>query len=316
VILARRAPGGSIGRPRRRGGTGQSARPQTAGSAWWAVPLAGPGLALLAVFFLYPIGNVVYHAFTNWDGINPTRWVGFANFSSALSDPGFWSALKNNAFFAAFVPVQVAISLAIAVLIYERPPGWRFLRAVFFLPVIMSPVVIGILWGAILGLNGPLNELLGSLGLSGLQHAWLANPGTSIPAIMVVVLWASFGFNMVLFLAGLGTLPADIIDAAHIDGARWWGTLVHVIVPSMRRSIELVTVLNLITAFAFMFPYIYVLTGGGPGQETYVVEFKVYYEAFQFGHLGYASAITVLLLGIVGTLMIAYIRLLSRTAEL
>jgi ABC-type sugar transport system permease subunit len=176
----------------------------------------------------------------------------------------------------------------------------------------MSPVVIGLIWTAIFDLNGPLNAVLDGLGLDGVSRDWLAQPSTSIPAIMLVVLWATFGFNMTIFLAGLSSMSPTQLDAARVDGAGWWATLWYVIVPSQRRVIELVLVINLITAFAYMLPFIFVMTGGGPGYETYVGEYLIYDEGFNFGNLGYASAISVALFAIVSVLMFAYIRILRR----
>jgi multiple sugar transport system permease protein len=129
---------------------------------------------------------------------------------------------------------------------------------------------------------------------------------------MIVVLWATFGFNMMIYLAGLSALPPSLLDAAKIDGAGWWATLRYVIAPSLRRVTELVFVLNLITAFAYMLPFIFVMTGGGPGYDTYVTEYLIYDEGFNYGHLGYASAISLALFAIVSILMFAYIRILRR----
>jgi multiple sugar transport system permease protein len=274
--------------------------------------LAAPALALLAVFFAYPFGVIVLHAFTEWDGIAPATWVGLQNFRDLLADDAFWGALKNNGLFALAVPVQVAVALMLAVLIYERTPGWKLFRGIFFVPVVMSPIVIGLIWTAIFDLNGPVNEVLDAVGLTGVSRDWLGDSSTSIPAIMLVVLWATFGFNITIFLAGLSAMSPILLDAARVDGAGWWASLRHVIVPSQRRVIELVTVLNLITAFAYMLPFIFVMTGGGPGYDTYVGELLIYDEGFNFGNLGYASAISLALFVVVSGLMLAYIRLLKR----
>ena len=259
------------------------------GARLWALGLCAPALALVTVFFLYPFGVIVYHAFTAWDGIAPSRFTGLRNLRDLASDSEFRLALRNNAIFALAVPFQVAISLVLAVLIYERTPGWKIFRAIFFLPVVMSPVVIGLMWTAIFNLHGPLNVILGDVGLSGLTRDWLGDPSTSIPAIMLVVLWATFGFNVTIFLAGLSAMSPILIDAARVDGGGWWSSLRHVVIPSQRRVTELVVVLNLITSFAYMLPFVYVMTGGGPGFDTYVGELVIYDEGFNYGDLGYAS---------------------------
>jgi raffinose/stachyose/melibiose transport system permease protein len=283
-----------------------------AGGRLWALAFAGPALGVLAVFFLYPFVVIAIHAFTEWDGISPATFTGLENFKNLLADDAFWGSLKNNALFALVVPVQVAIALVLAVLIYERTPGWKLFRGVFFIPVVMSPVVIGLVWTAIFDLHGPLNGILDAVGLDGVSRDWLGDASTSIPAIMLVVLWATFGFNITIFLAGLSAMSPILLDAARVDGAGWWSTLWRVIVPSQRRVIELVTVLNLITAFAYMLPFVFVMTGGGPGYDTYVGELLIYDEGFNYGNLGYASAISLALFVVVSGLMLAYIRLLKR----
>ena len=291
----------------------QRGRGAIAGSPRWGYAAALPATALISVFFLYPVLMIVFHAFTTWDGIEPATLNGLDNFATLLGDGDFWTALRNNGLFALFVPIQVALSLVVAMLIYERTPGWRVFRAIFFLPVVMSPVVIGIVWTAIFNVRGPLNLILEAVGLGDLTTNWLATPVTSLPAMMIVVLWASFGFNMSIFLSGLSTLPPVLIDAARVDGAGWWKTLIHVIAPSLKRVTELVVVLNLITAFAFMLPYVFVMTGGGPGRQTFVVEFLIYDQGFTYGNAGYASAISLALFVIVSALMLVYVRMLGRS---
>jgi ABC-type sugar transport system permease subunit len=302
-------------RPRRRGARPKhdvSSSAALAGGRRWALAGVTPAAALLVVFSAYPFGVIAYHAFTSWDGIEPSTWVGLDNFKDLFGDDAFWKALRNNGLFALAVPVQVAVSLMLAVLIYEQTPGWRLFRGIFFLPVVMSPVVIGLIWTAIFDLHGPLNEALDAVGLTGVSRDWLGDASTSIPAIVIVVLWATFGFNMVLFLAGLSSMPTVLLDAARVDGAGWWAMLRYVIVPAQRRVIELVVVLNLITAFAYMLPFVFVMTGGGPGYDTYVGELLIYDEAFNYGNLGYASAISLALFVVVSLLMLAYVRMLKR----
>jgi ABC-type sugar transport system permease subunit len=310
VSVASRIPGTRFGR---RPTIPPARRHSIAGSPAWGYAAALPAAVLLAIFFVYPVIIIGLHAFTSWDGIEPATFNGLNNFATLLGDGDFLTALRNNGLFALFVPVQVVLSLVVAMLLYERTPGWRLFRAIFFLPVVMSPVVIGIVWTAIFNVQGPLNLILEAVGLGALRTNWLAAPVTSLPAMMVVVLWASFGFNMSLFLSGLSTLPPVLIDAARVDGAGWWTTLIHVIAPSLRRVIELVVVLNLITAFAFMLPYVFVMTGGGPGRQTFVVEFLIYDEGFTFGNVGYASAISLALFAIVSVLMLVYVRMLGRS---
>jgi ABC-type sugar transport system permease subunit len=175
---------------------------------------------------------------------------------------------------------------------------------------VLSTVIVGILWSAMLGFNGPINVSLRALGLSGLAQEWLGDARYSIPAIVIVVLWANFGYNTLIFLAALSSMDTDLVHAARIDGAGWWATFWHIVIPSVRRVIELVTVLNVIAAFAYMFTYVYVITGGGPGFDTYVTEYYVYQQAFNFGNMGYACAVGLVLMLITVAVSLLQVRLL------
>ena len=144
----------------------------------------------------------------------------------------------------------------------------------------------------------------------GVAQEWLFEPKYSIPAIMIVVLWAGFGYGTLIYLAALAAIDTELFAAAQVDGAGWWSTFWHVTVPGLRRTIELVTVINAIAAFAYMFTYIYVITGGGPGFETYVTEYYVYQQAFNFGNMGYASAVGVVLMLITILVSLVQVRIL------
>ena len=197
------------------------------------------------------------------------------------------------------------ISLVVAVLIYERTPGWRIFRAIFFLPGRDVADRDRADVDRDLRPARPAQRDPRDVGLAGLTRDWLGDSSTSIPAIMLVVLWATFGFNVTIFLAGLSAMSPDLLDAARVDGGGWWASLRHVVIPSQRRVTELVVVLNLITSFAYMLPFVYVMTGGGPGYETYVGELVIYDEGFNYGNLGYASAVSLALFLVVSVLMLA-----------
>jgi multiple sugar transport system permease protein len=221
-------------------------------------------------------------------------------------------ALRNNAIFALSVPVQMVVPLLVAYVIHQRVPGWRFFRATVFLPAVYATVVIGILTATVLQLDGPLNSALGAVGLGSLRHEWLGTASTSIPIILLVVIWTNFGYNVVLYLAGMSAIDPSLEEAARIDGAGSMRVLRHVIVPSLRRVMEIVLVVNTVTAFAFMFTYIYTITNGGPGYDTYVSEFYIYNQAFTNQNMGYAAAIGVFLVGIVLVIGVLQIRVLTR----
>ncbi len=267
------------------------------------------------MFVAYPFGSILYHAFTRWDGIAPAQWVGLHNFRVLWQDPIFLNALKNNAIFALSVPIQLVLPLVVAYVIHRRVPGWRIFRATIFLPAVYAAVVVGILTSTVLQLDGPLNQALGAVGLDSLEHEWLGSSSTSIPLILLVVVWTNFGYNVLLYLAGMSAVDPALEEAARIDGAGWLRILFSVIVPNLRRVLEIVLVVNTITAFAFMFTYIYTITNGGPGTDTYVSEFYIYQQAFTNQNMGYAAAIGVTLVVIVLAIGFFQIRILTREAR-
>ncbi len=205
----------------------------------------------------------------------------------------------------------MVVPLLVAYVIHRRVPGWRFFRATVFLPAVYATVVIGILTATVLQLDGPLNSALGAVGLGSFRHEWLGSSSTSIPIILLVVIWTNFGYNVLLYLAGMSAIDPALEEAARIDGAGWLRVLRYVMVPSLRRVMEIVLVVNTITAFAFMFTYIYTITNGGPGYDTYVSEFYIWNQAFTNQNMGYAAAVGVFLVGIVLVIGILQIRALT-----
>jgi multiple sugar transport system permease protein len=256
----------------------------------WGIVYVLPALALVLAFIAYPLASVVYHAFTEWDGIEPPQWIGFENFSNLIDDPVFRTSLRNNALFALSVPIQVVVPMVLAWLIHERIPGWRFFRSTFFLPAVISTVVVGLVAQVVFRLDGPLNSLLGTVGLESAQQDWLGKAETSIPAVLLVLVWANFGYNTLIYLAGMSALDPSLTEAARMDGARPARVLFSIVAPNLKRVMELVLVTSTVTAFAFMFAYIFVITNGAPGFDTYVTEFMIYKEAFALGNSGYADS--------------------------
>ena len=263
-------------------------------------------------FIGYPLVSIVVHAFTRWDGFSPEVWVGVQNFQLLIADPQFAAALRNNVLFALSVPVLVIVPLVLAFLIHQRIPGWRIYRWTYFLPAVFATVVIGILTKFTFDLDGPLNETLRSVGLGGLALNWLADASTAIPVILIVLIWTQFGYSIVLYLAGMSGIDPNLPEAARIDGASDWQVLRHVFVPELRRVMEIILVTTTITAFAYMFPYIYTITNGGPGFQTYVAEYYIYNSAFTFHHLGYASAMGMVLAALIALIGFVQIRVLTR----
>jgi ABC-type sugar transport system permease subunit len=281
----------------------------------WGPLYALPAVVMVCVFVGYPFVSVIYHAFTRWNGLEPPRLVGFHNFAVLIRDQLLFHALVNNVLFAISVPIQLVVPLVLAFYIYRQIPGWRIFRSAFFLPAVYPTVVVGILAQLTLQVDGPLNALLANAGIGFLAQDWLGNSGTAITMILLVVVWANFGYNVVLYLAGMSAIDPHVIEAAEIDGANSWHLLRHVFIPSLRRVMEIVLVTNTITAFASMFTYVYTITNGGPGFGTYVTEFYIYNQAFTFQNLGYACAIGAILTLIITAIGFVQIRVLTEGAK-
>lgn len=279
-----------------------------------AVVLLLPAIALLVVFFAWPVLQAIWLGFTRWDGFGDPKWIGIDNYVRMLDDEAFQTAVFNNLKILLAVPIWVALPFLVASAIHDRVGGSRAFRLAFFFPAILSTVVVGVFWGILLRDDGPVNEALRAVGLGGLAQPWLAQTSTALPVVIAIIIWASFGIGVVIFLAALGTLDQDQLDAAQVDGAGWWRTQWHIIVPEVRPVIEFYTVIVVITVFTGIFPIIYTLTAGGPGYSTLVLEYDIYREAFANGSLGYASAIGVVLFLMVTLIASVGIRVMRQPA--
>lgn len=267
-----------------------------------ALLLLLPAAALLGWLMLYPLGDAVRLSLSSWDGFSSPEWVGIQNFEGLLDDKRFKESVLHNLLILLAMPVWILVPYGVAWGLFSRVWGWRFFRFAFFIPVVLSPVVIGIYYGIVLNPGGPFNELLRSIGLGGLSRAWLNEPDLALPIVISIMIWATFGIGTMIFLSALANLDQEQIEAAKVDGASPAQVQRHVIFWQLLPVIEFWAVLILILSFTAFFPLIYTLTGGGPGSATYTVDFDLYTEAFKTGALGYASAIGVAMLAIMGAI--------------
>lgn len=265
--------------------TRRSRRPMAV--AGWS--FLAPSLAHVVIFLLVPVIFSLYLAFHRWNIVDPSvPFVGLANFAELLHDGRFWNALGNTAIFSLHVPVAMAFSLAVAMMLNRPLPGVGLLRTLFFLPSISSLVAIAMTWKWLYNSDyGLLNYLLRLVGMEPIN--WLTSPGWALPAVMIMSVWSSVGYQMVLFLAGLQSIPERLYEAARIDGAgplrRFW----HVTLPMLRPTILFVLVTSMIASWQVFTP-IYVMTQGGPMHATDVVVFHIYQSAWEYLRMGYASA--------------------------
>jgi len=270
-----------------------------------------PACLLLLVFRVVPAIGAVVHGFTAWDGVDAPRYVGLANFARLLDDAVFWKAVGNNLTIALSIPLWLLASLVLALLIHQEVFGWRFFRAAFFLPSVLSPVIIGTLFAAFLGPTGPVNEGLRAVGLKALAFEWLGNPHSALPTLIVVILWGIFGHGVIVFLAGLSAVPQEIFEAARLDGATGFTFLWRIVVPSLRHVIEFWGVNLVVWSFTSLFAFVYVMTEGGPGYATMLVSYQVYQQAFEANRMGYACAVGTALFLMVFGLVLLQIRLMA-----
>jgi ABC-type sugar transport system permease subunit len=271
-----------------------------------------PALAVYAAFTLYPVVRTFYNAFHTIGPRNVVEFVGLANFSSLLfADPVFWKAVTNTALFTVVATaVDVVGGLLLALALFARAPLAPVLRVVWFTPVLMSYVVVGILWVWIFDYDwGLANATLRFIGLGGWEQSWLGQPSTALWSVLAAHEWKWLGFNMIVFLAALHALPSEVLGAAELDNCGWFAKLIYVIAPMLRATIVNLTVLSFIGKM-MVFDLIWVMTGGGPLWSTETVSTYVYKRAFEWNtfDLGYPSAIAVLWFAII----LAFVVLMTR----
>lgn len=268
-----------------------------------------PAFAVVAFVFFYPIGSVVWTSVADpFTG----EFNGLANYRSLFSDPIFYDAVINNLKLFVVLPFLVVTSLVIAQILYDQIRGWRVYRAIIFLPYVVPVVVAALVFGQILQRYGLINAGLDAIGLGAFAQNWLGDPATAIWSLAGVVQWRELAFGIILFLARMTQLPTDLYDAARVDGANWFHRLWHVTVPQMSTIIAFYIGIIVVALFNWVFNYVFVLTKGGPGTSTYVMEYYIYSRAFIYGDFGQAAALSTLMLVVILGFMITFLTWLNR----
>lgn len=257
-----------------------------------------PALLLYAGFMVYPVLRTFYNSVHTIKPQGVQEFVGLANFRELMStDLVFWKAVGNTAIFAVIATIaDVLGGLLIALCLFSRPPFAKLLRVVWFTPVLMSYVVVGVIWVWIYDYDwGLANSVLRWIGLGAWEQSWIGDPRTALGSVMVTHIWKWLGFNMIIFLAALSALPSEVLGAAELDNCGWFAKLVYVIVPMLRPTIVNLTVLSFIGKM-MIFDLVWIMTEGGPLWSTETVSTYVYKRAFDWNtfDLGYPSAIAVL----------------------
>ena len=273
--------------------------------------LVAPAVLVLVVLRLWPLLLGINFSFTG-DGDRDGTAVGLDNYLTLFDDPLFRTALGNVGLLVLLLPVAVAIPGLLATFIYLKVPGHRLYRGVYFFPAVLSPVIVGAIFTLLLSYDGPLNTLLGGVGLGPVD--WLGDPDVAIFAVVGVHVWATFGMALVVFLAGFATLDSSLLDAAKVDGATLPQTIRHVIVPGLSRTIQFVFVTTMIGMLTSMFGLLFVMTSGGPEGSTYLPEFYIWTQQGRMNRPALASAASTALFLIMLVVGLAQIALLRRAA--
>jgi multiple sugar transport system permease protein len=269
-----------------------------ASTAGWV--FAAPALTVIAVFFGLPVVAAFALSLTDFDiyalaDLHNLRFVGLGNYIGLLHNPLFWQALGNTFYFVGVgVPLSIAVSLAAALLLHSKL-GWfkPFFRTAFFAPVVTTVVAVAVIWKYLFHTQyGLVNWALSYLHVDPVD--WLGDPHWAMPTIILFAVWKNFGYNMIIFLAGLQAIPEDLYEAARIDGASRWRQFLHVTLPMLGPTLLLVGILTLAGYFQ-LFAEPYVMTQGGPLQSTVSVLYLMYEEGFKWWNLGNASAVAFLL---------------------
>lgn len=259
----------------------------------WAFLL--PAIIILGVFMFYPMVRAITLSLMDYDFINDAQFIGIDNYKKLFGDRNFTRALKNTLKISLFVILgNIGLPLLLAVLVNRQFKFISFFRASYYIPVITSMVVVGIIWQGLYAEYGLINWILLNLGLIDDSFNWLTNMDTALWAVGVVIIWRGLGYYMVIYLAGLQNIPTNLYEASEIDGAGKIKQFFNITIPMLMPSIVVVTVMTTINAFK-IFDEIYIMTGGGPIGSTETLVFFIFTQAFDKLNVGYASAAGVVL---------------------
>ncbi len=259
-----------------------------------------PALAMIGIFFVIPVLAAFALSFTDFDIYSLGDWknirfVGFQNYVRIVETPLFWTALKNTFYFVLVGgPLSVAVSLGTALMLNSKLAKYKSLyRTVYFLPVVSSLIAVAIIWRYLYHpAHGLLNYFLSYFGISPVD--WLGDPNLAMPAIIIMAVWKNFGYNMLIFIAGLQNIPEDLYEAAHLDGASWRQQFIEITLPMLKPTTVFIVMITIIGYFQ-LFAEPYVMTQGGPLNSTTSIVLLMYEQGFRWWSMGYAAAIAFVL---------------------
>jgi raffinose/stachyose/melibiose transport system permease protein len=280
--------------------------------------LVVPGIAVMVFTLVVPVGFSAYYGLTDWAGFGKFHMIGLANYGEILTaDPVFWRALMNALILMVVtICIQNPAAFALAAVISHLSSRFsRVLRTVYFVPAVLSLVVITKLWVNIFNPTyGILNKMLHVIGFTGINISWLSNPHTALGSVLWIILWQGFGWALLFYYTGLMTVPKEIEEAARVDGAGWFQAYVRIIIPFMFPVISAVLVIDVISSLRQM-EMIFLSTEGGPGFLTQFVSVYLYQKAFSAGAYGYGNALSVLFVAVAVGLTLVVQRVLRRNDD-
>ncbi len=274
-----------------------------------------PALLVFVLLIVVPMGQSVWYSLFDWDGLTPATWAGLSNYTSLFSDPTlrgpFVHALVLLVFYS-LIPILVGLLLA-ASMSRVRIRGLTFFRTVLFLPQVLAMVVVAVSWRWIYAPSGVLNQVLRLVGLDAVTRSWLGDFTLALPAVGVAGTWVGFGLCMVLFLAGVQSIPRELYEAARLDGANPWQEFLGVTLPALRPQIAVAATLTIVAGLR-NFDLVYLTTSGGPGDSTAVPAYEVYRRAFETNMVGSAAAVGIALTLLIFVLTVTVSRLVEGRA--
>ncbi|MFT5088638.1 MAG: putative chitobiose transport system permease protein [Candidatus Latescibacterota bacterium] len=295
-----------------------------------------PGLLMLSVFFAYPLLDTFWLSLHSYNLFDPAQFIGLDNFRRAFSDELFWRVLANTLLYALMVvPALIVLSFLLALLVNNTLPGIRLFRTFYYIPVVTSIVVAGIVWKWIYNSDGLLNALLRNFGIVGpswladtrgvpavlaqffgieTQTAWLSEPAIALFSVALVTIWKAAPYYMIIYLAGLQGIPKELEEAARVDGANRWHVIRHITIPTIRPYTLVVCIIATIAALR-TFGEVYVMTGGGPFHRTNLLAYYIYTLGFKYLEVGYAAAVSLLLLVVISFFSYLNFRLAGGDAQ-
>ncbi|MBE6481926.1 MAG: sugar ABC transporter permease [Actinomyces ruminicola] len=276
-----------------------------------SLPYLAPAVLLYSIFLLYPMVDSVRLSFFSWSGYAtaPQEFVGLKNYRYLLTqDTVFWTALRNSMIWVVLsVAIPMVLSLLMALALNQRIWGRNAFRSIFYIPSVFASITVAAIWRWIYNPTmGVINQAFEAIGLGSLAHEWLGDPRTALYSIFVASVWQGVGFNMVLFLAGLQSVPAELVDAAKVDGAGRWQVFRNVTWPALRPTTIVVVILTIINSLK-VYDLVVGMTGGGPAQSSQVLALWSYQQSFSNHNFGAGGAVATVLLILSLCLVVPYL---------